>query len=56
MLIITFQAAYFAATFPYVCLTILLVRGLTLPGADIGLKALFTPKVGCTQIYHTFYT
>jgi len=40
----TGKAAYFAATFPYVCLTILLVRGLTLPGADIGLKALFTPK------------
>ena len=41
----SFQAAYFAATFPYVCLLILLIRGVTLPGADIGLKALFTPKV-----------
>ncbi|XP_063694194.1 sodium- and chloride-dependent transporter XTRP3-like [Bolinopsis microptera] len=40
----TGKAAYFAATFPYACLIILLIRGVTLEGAEIGLKALFTPQ------------
>lgn len=40
----TGKAAYFAATFPYACLIILLIRGVTLEGADIGLKALFKPQ------------
>eukprot|EP00116_Pleurobrachia_bachei_P004129 sb/3464391/ len=42
----TGKAAYFAATFPYICLFILLIKGLTLPGADQGLKKLFTPDFG----------
>ncbi|XP_057312822.1 sodium-dependent neutral amino acid transporter B(0)AT1-like [Hydractinia symbiolongicarpus] len=39
----TGKAAYFTATFPYLILIILLVYGLTLEGAEIGLKALFKP-------------
>lgn len=40
-----FQAIYFTALFPYLVLTIFLVRGLTLPGAMEGLTYLFTPDV-----------
>lgn len=39
------QAIYFTALFPYLVLTIFLVRGLTLPGATDGLVYLFTPDV-----------
>uniref|UniRef100_A0A8C9QUW6 Transporter n=1 Tax=Scleropages formosus TaxID=113540 RepID=A0A8C9QUW6_SCLFO len=38
------KAAYITATFPYLVLTIFLVRALTLPGAMTGLKYLFTPQ------------
>ncbi|XP_075868226.1 inactive sodium-dependent neutral amino acid transporter B(0)AT3 [Nelusetta ayraudi] len=38
------KAVYVTATFPYLVLTIFLVRGLTLPGATDGLQYLFTPK------------
>ncbi|XP_041665718.1 sodium-dependent neutral amino acid transporter B(0)AT3-like [Cheilinus undulatus] len=37
------KAVYITATFPYLVLTIFLVRGLTLPGATDGLMYLFTP-------------
>lgn len=43
---VSFKAVYVTATFPYLVLTIFLVRGLTLPGATDGLQYLFTPKVG----------
>ncbi|XP_072536741.1 sodium-dependent neutral amino acid transporter B(0)AT3-like [Salminus brasiliensis] len=38
------KAIYVTATFPYLVLTIFLVRALTLPGAMIGLQHLFTPN------------
>uniref|UniRef100_A0A672YLI7 Transporter n=1 Tax=Sphaeramia orbicularis TaxID=375764 RepID=A0A672YLI7_9TELE len=37
------KAVYVTTTFPYLVLTIFLVRGLTLPGATDGLVYLFTP-------------
>lgn len=39
------KAIYFTALFPYLVLTIFLIRGLTLPGAVRGLIYLFTPNV-----------
>nr|XP_046274009.1 sodium-dependent neutral amino acid transporter B(0)AT3-like [Scatophagus argus] len=38
------KAVYVTATFPYLVLTIFLIRGLTLPGATDGLLYLFTPN------------
>lgn len=43
-----FQAVYVTATFPYLVLTIFLIRGLTLDGATEGLMYLFTPDVSLT--------
>uniref|UniRef100_A0A3B3QIW5 Transporter n=1 Tax=Paramormyrops kingsleyae TaxID=1676925 RepID=A0A3B3QIW5_9TELE len=37
------KAVYVTATFPYLVLTIFLVQALTLPGATVGLRYLFTP-------------
>uniref|UniRef100_A0A8C5KKH7 Transporter n=1 Tax=Jaculus jaculus TaxID=51337 RepID=A0A8C5KKH7_JACJA len=45
----TGKAIYFTALFPYLVLTIFLVRGLTLPGAAEGLTYLFTPKMQTLQ-------
>ncbi|KAM6967496.1 LOW QUALITY PROTEIN: sodium-dependent neutral amino acid transporter B(0)AT3-like [Aplochiton taeniatus] len=38
------KAVYVTATFPYLVLTIFLIRALTLPGATSGLVYLFTPN------------
>lgn len=45
-----FQVIYFTALFPYLVLTIFLIRGLTLPGATEGLIYLFTPNVSGSQM------
>ncbi|XP_073486754.1 sodium-dependent neutral amino acid transporter B(0)AT3-like [Aquarana catesbeiana] len=41
----TGKAVYITATFPYIVLTIFLIRGFTLPGAIDGLRYLFTPDI-----------
>ena len=54
MYINAFQVVYFTATFPYVILIALLVRGVTLPGAKVGLEYLFIPdwsKLGEFQVW-----
>ncbi|XP_058420384.1 inactive sodium-dependent neutral amino acid transporter B(0)AT3 [Diceros bicornis minor] len=45
----TGKVIYFTALFPYLVLTIFLIRGLTLPGATEGLVYLFTPNMQILQ-------
>ena len=40
----TVQVAYFTATFPYVMLTVLVVRGATLEGSLDGILYFLVPK------------
>jgi len=53
------KVAYFTAIFPYVVMLIMLVRGLTLPGAEKGLKFFFTPqweKLGSLKVWYAAVT
>lgn len=43
--LLSLQVVYFTATFPFAMLLVLLVRGLTLPGAGAGIKFYLYPDI-----------
>lgn len=45
MFVLLPQVVYFTATFPYVILVALLIRGMTLPGAIDGIKFYVFPDL-----------
>ena len=48
---LSLQAVYFTATFPYIIMFILFIRGVTLEGAGDGIKAFFKPEVYFSTIF-----
>ena len=42
---LVFQVVYITATLPYLIMTILLIRGVLLPGAGNGIRYFITPKI-----------
>ena len=49
------KVVYFTATFPYLILSIFLIVGATLSGADIGLTAFFKPDVKKLFFYWIYH-
>lgn len=58
LLVLSLQVVYFTATFPYAMLLVLLIRGVTLPGASRGIHFYLYPDLGRLsdpQVGHSTY-